>query len=181
MSRLLGLAALAVALVAACGIPAAPAPSPTADRFGAPLVAAPRDVRQKSDPCLALTAADLADIGMTANGRPKTLQTGDRACDWRSADGARYLTIIVIADRDVLVDTYRTRQFAVFTPIQVAGLPATSEQSYPDSTTCTVTVGTAIGQGFVSDSTASDPRSACEQAERAGQLLVAALPPLPGE
>lgn len=141
----------------------------------------PRDIQQRSDPCEALAAADLADLRVAPGGRPKTLQTGDRACDWKSEDGARYLTLIIVPDRDVLVDTYRTRQFPIFVPAQIGGLPATSEQSYAGSTTCTVTVGTAAGQGFVSDATDSDAGSACRQAERAAQLLVAALPPLAGK
>ncbi|GAA4784125.1 hypothetical protein GCM10023200_17130 [Actinomycetospora chlora] len=168
--------ALSLAVVTAC---AAPAPrAPVADRrFGAPEVVAPRDVRG-GDPCGGLLdSADLVAMGLSTRGRPKVLQTGDRGCDWRTTGGDGYLTLIVIPDRDVLVDTYRTRQYPVFQPIQVAGLPATREQSFVGSMTCTVTVGTAIGQGFISDYTGA---ASCDGAQRAAEHVALALPPLPG-
>lgn len=180
MIKALGLA-IGLLMLVGCGNTAPLSPAPSDDRFGAPSVTAPRDIRQESDPCQAFTPSELAEMGLSSGGRPKTLQTGSRACDWRSGDGGQYLTIILVPDRDVLADTYRTRQFPIFVPFQVAGLPAVSEQSYAGSTTCTVTVGTASGQGFVADSTGSDSSTACRQAERAAQLLVAGLAPLPGK
>jgi hypothetical protein len=176
-SGYLFLAALVV--LAGCGASPGLPPAPP-ERFGAPPISSPHDVRTfAADPCTGLLGdSELAGLDLSAQGRPKVLVTGDRACDWRSADGARYLTVIVIPRRDVLVDTYRTRQFAVFRPTQVSDLPATREQSYPGSITCTVTVGTAGGQGFVTDYTGSGS-DACDAAQRAAERVAAALPPLP--
>ena len=89
--------------------------------------------------------------------------------------------------RDVLVDTYRVRQFALFRPTMAGPLPATIEQSAPDNVSCTVTVGTAENQGFIlnyseyelgPDGQAHDP---CGRGVRVAERIVASLPPLPGK
>jgi len=82
------------------------------------------------------------------------------------------------------VDTYRVRQFALFAPITVAGLPGTREQASAGSLSCAITVGTAEGQGFImnfdqgslaSGGQAGDP---CGEGQRVAERIVAALPPL---
>jgi hypothetical protein len=173
--------AVGLLFACACARPTPP-PSPPSDRFGAPAVAAPRDVSTfAADPCQELlTRSDLTHFRLSPAASAKTLATGDRACDWRSEDSLRYLTVIVVAGRDVLVDTYRTRQFDIFEPAEVSGLPAARERAYLGSITCTVTVGTADGQGFVSDFTGrgEGANDACGQAQAIAERIVAALPPL---
>ena len=89
--------------------------------------------------------------------------------------------------RDVIVDTYRVRLFALFQPTDIGGLPGTLEQSYAGSTACTITVGTAQDQGFVATYTqlevgagehADDP---CGRGRRVAERIVAALPPMNGK
>jgi hypothetical protein len=92
----------------------------------------------------------------------------------------------VAGDRDILVDTYRTRQFAIFLPASIGGLPATVEQTSSDSISCNVTVGTAQGQGFlvIYDgvfNARGQPDDPCEKAEQIAERIVAALPPVPGK
>jgi len=83
----------------------------------------------------------------------RTTVTGERSCDWRGREGDQYVSLIVVPNRDVLVDTYRIRQYSVFQPTVIAGLPATREQSSLEAVSCLVTVGTADGQGFITDYT----------------------------
>ncbi|GAA4727971.1 DUF3558 family protein [Actinomycetospora chibensis] len=179
-----------VALLLVLGACAQESPSPpasTVDRFGAPPVESPRDVRPlRQDPCAGpLDARGWRELGFEAAGAVQTLMTGDRLCDREGLNGARALSFILVPGRDVLVDTYRVRQFALFRPMTVGPLPATVEQSAPDSISCTVTVGTAENQGFIlnhseyelgSDGQANDP---CGRALRVAERIVASLPPLP--
>lgn len=87
-------------------------------------------------------------------------------------------------DRDILVDTYRSRLFPIFMPTTVIGLPATWEKSTQASITCTITVGTADNQGFVSTYTqlevasGEQPADPCGKGQRIVEQIVANLPPL---
>lgn len=110
--------------------------------------------------------------------------TGERVCDRGGPARERDLSFIVIPARDVLVDTYRTRQFALFSPATVGGLPATIEQSSEGSISCTVTVGTAQDQGFILNQDEygqGEPADPCGRALQVAERIVAALPPLPGK
>jgi hypothetical protein len=184
--RLLVLSTLLVAL-ASCASqePTQPPPTP---RFGAPQVNAPRDIRPFSaDPCGGpLNGEALRALGLSAAGEPRTTVTGERSCDWRGREGDQYVSLIVVPSRDVLVDTYRVRQYSVFQPTVIAGLPATREQSNPEAVSCLVTVGTADGQGFVTDYTVGafddgDAGDPCRQAQVVAERIVASLKPLPAK
>ncbi|MEJ2862778.1 DUF3558 domain-containing protein [Actinomycetospora flava] len=170
----------------ACATSQPPAEPPPDVRFGAPVAVAPRDVRSYgADPCAGpLTASDWESLGLTRSGSVKTLMTGERLCDRGGPNRERDVSFIVIPARDVLVDTYRTRQFALFRPTTVGGLPATVEQSSEDSISCTITVGTAQDQGFVVDQNEygqGQPDDPCGRAQQVAERIVAALPPLPGK
>jgi hypothetical protein len=115
------------------------------------------------------------------------LATGDRTCEREGIGDDQAVGIIMVVTSDVLVDTYRTRQFAIFRPTVIASLPATLEQSSPEDVSCTVTVGTADAQGFIADY--SDyrfgpdgrPDDPCGHAQQIAERIVAALPPVPGK
>lgn len=176
-----------LAVDTACARSAPPTPTAPDPRFGAPVVTAPRDVRPFSaNPCGGpLRPSDWLALGYAARGRADTLATGEQSCTWEAQDRSEDVTIIVVASRDVLSDTYRARQFAIFRPTVIDGLPATLEQSSADSIGCTITVGTAEGQGFITDyyqgdlgpdGRAEDP---CSRGERVAARVASALPPLP--
>lgn len=166
-----------------------PSPAPHDDRFGAPLPTAPRDVRSYGvDPCSGpLPAVAWEPLGFAAAGRLDVLTTGERACAREGSSGERAVSYIVVPTRDVLVDTYRTRQFALFAATTVGGLPSTIEQSSEGSISCTITVGTAQDQGFVLNyseyarASNGQPQDPCGRAQQVAERIVAALPPLPGK
>ena len=116
-----------------------------------------------------------------------TLPTGERSCEWRGPGREPYVNVIVAASRDILVDTYRVRQFTVFRPALIGGLPAIAEQTAENSLSCTVTVGTAEGQGFLVIYDGSIRGRTVNPTIRAGrhrtsrERIVASLPPLPGK
>ena len=185
MTRAVAVLALLVAL-SACSVDSSAPPALTEARFGAPLPASPRDVRSFGpDPCSGpLSEDDWSVLGFAPAGRPATAATGERYCNRGGPNRARDLSFIVIPARDVLVDTYRTRQFALFTPATVGGLPATVEQSSEGSISCTVTVGTAQDQGFIlnhNEYAQGQPDNPCGRALQVAERIVAALPPLPGK
>ena len=174
--------------VAGCAQPDEPnGPQALDGRFGAPLPSAPRDVRSLStDPCAALASSEWQELGFQSEGTFVTLPTGERSCEWRGPGGSPYVNLGIAADRDILVDTYRVRQLAVFRPAMITGLPATIEQTTNESISCNVTVGTAQDQGFLIiydadlgiDGRPADP---CGRAWDIAERIVAALPPLPGK
>lgn len=94
---------------------------------------------------------------------------------------------VIYPARDILTDTYRVRLFPIFVPTTIAGLPATLEQSTPDSITCTITVGTAENQGFVATYTQLEvpagerPDDPCGHDQRIVERIIAALPPAGGK
>ncbi|MFC5137052.1 DUF3558 domain-containing protein [Actinomycetospora rhizophila] len=173
---------------AACAQPAGPDSStPSNGRHGAPLPSDPRDVRPLSaDPCSALEPSQLLDLGLRVQGEVVVLPTNERSCEWRGADGSPHVNLGIAGDRDILVDTYRVRQLAVFRPTTIGGLPGSVEQTAEGSISCNVTVGTADGQGFLviydaelgADGQPLDP---CGRARYIAEQTVAALPPLPGK
>jgi hypothetical protein len=121
-------------------------------------------------------------LGYTTPGRPQALVTGERACEWSGPGGSQYIGITVVSTRDVLADTYRVRQFAIFRPITVSSLPAVEEQGAEDAVSCIVTVSTADTQGFVVDYTDSDlgpdlqAEDPCGQARAVAEAIVDVLP-----
>jgi hypothetical protein len=101
-----------------------------------------------------------------------------------AVDGDQAIGITLVVDSDVLVDTYRVRQFRFFQETTAATLPATLEQSSEEDVSCTVTVGTAPGQGFIVDYSdyrlGSDgrPDDPCATGRILAERVAAALPPL---
>ncbi|MFC5063485.1 DUF3558 domain-containing protein [Actinomycetospora atypica] len=152
------------------------------DRYGAPSVERPVDVAGVVDrPCSSLlTAAELRALGYVSPGRERRILDVDD-CYWVATD-QQSLSLAVDADRDLLADTYRTRNDPVFVPTTVEGFPAVRQKSSPGAPNiCTLTTGlgprqaleaTWVGRG--------EPRpgnDACEFAEQATALVVRKLPP----
>ncbi|GLZ45918.1 hypothetical protein Acsp06_21030 [Actinomycetospora sp. NBRC 106375] len=148
---------------------------------------APRDIRPfATDPCSGpLTSPDWSGLGFSSEGDLRTLMVGEQSCVRQGTGNRSRVALIVVPARDVLVDTYRARQFAIFRPTVIGGLPATFEQSSSDSLTCSTTVGTADQQGFIVNFSAyagaGDAGTPCIGGQRIAERIVAALPPLPGK
>ena len=180
--------ALAVSTVAACSSPADP-PPPTPNRYGAPVVAAPRDVTPyASAPCDGpLTGDTLRELGFGNPGRPTRLTTGVNSCTWEDYETEQAVSLAIYSTRDILVDTYRTRLFPIFTAIRVQELPAVQEQSSSSATACTITVATADNQGFVVTYTrlevaaGEQPDDPCGSGRQVVERVVASLPSAPGK
>lgn len=119
-------------------------------------------------------------------GEPRTVGSGAQACTWTDRTTLNEFSNVIYPTRDILVDTYRVRLFPIFVPTSIGGLPATLEQSRPDSVTCTITVGTAPGQGFVATYTQLEvpagerPDDPCGRGQRIVERIVAELPPFGG-
>lgn len=185
MIRLI-VAGMIILAITGCSPGAPPAvPDP---RAGAPLPAATRDLGPlAADPCEALDGDSAGALGLNSTGEVRTVNTGDRSCWWNAPDDSQFLSIIIFPGRDALADAYRLRKFAVFEPSIAGDLPATREQASEESTSCTITVGVAAGQGFVvtvDDQAAAAGRrasQACGRAQLVAERIVAALPPLPGK
>ncbi|MEJ2888798.1 DUF3558 family protein [Actinomycetospora aeridis] len=168
--------------------PAPPTPMPD-ERFGAPNISAPRDVRPfAGDPCAGpLSSGEWDELGFAGSAQRRTLAVGENSCAREGPGRQRYAALIVAGSRDVLVETYRTRLFPIFRSVDVGGLPAVVEQNSEQSVSCTVSVGTAEDQGFVLNYSEYElgpdgrPNDPCGRAQRVAMRIVAALPPLPGK
>lgn len=184
-----GLVLLALVLIlAACGdvgpaLDSRPATTeaPPPERYGAPVVAAPRDVSGLvGSPCTSLLATEELDgFGISNEGRPRTY-LGATICSW-TTDSDDRLSLSVDAERDLLVDTYRTRLTPIFVPTNIEGFPAVRQRTSLDYNTCTVTTGLgpqealeADWTGHLAPSPSVDP---CERAEEAIALVIRKLPP----
>jgi hypothetical protein len=126
-------------------------------------------------------------MGLDAAGRARSLPTGESSCRFEARDRQRFASFIIVTERDVLADTYRVRQFSLFAPIAVGGLPGTREQAAASSLSCAITVGTAVRQGFIvnfddgSLGPVGQPDDPCGQGLEIAERIVAALPPLPAK
>ncbi|GAA4783635.1 hypothetical protein GCM10023200_16390 [Actinomycetospora chlora] len=139
-----------------------------------------------NNPCEGpLTRQELRTLGITVDGEPRSVPSGARACTWTDRNTLNEFSNVVYPARDILVDTYRVRLFPVFDATTIGGLPATIEQSTQDSITCTITVGTDAGQGFVATYTQLEvpagqrPDDPCGRGQRIVEEIVAKLPPAP--
>ena len=156
-------------------------PISTAERYGAPVVTAPRDVSEVfASPCSQLlSAADLHVLRISGQGRPRSY-LGSNQCAWTTEDDD-LLSVAVDNDRDLLVDTYRARLSPIFVPTSIEGLPAVRQLTSLRYNVCTVVVGLGPRQALEADwnglappSEAPDP---CSRAERALSLVIRKLPP----
>jgi hypothetical protein len=181
-----GLITVALVGLAACATPSpddrpANAPPTTSDRFGAPTVDHPLDVRAAvGKPCDLLTVSDLRQLGLPGTGRQRMV-VDIPSCRW-SAENLQDLSLALDGDRDLLADTYRTSRRGVFIPVQVLGLPAVIQKSgRGEFNSCTVTTGLGPRQALTANWTApgdSAPgNDACEFAEQATALVIRKLPP----
>lgn len=176
--RLLLLAFGAVLLlVGGCGSPPAAAPAP--DRFGAPSPSRSLDATARSGaPCGALTGEQLRALELEPSGRLDPLPTGVQACVWEGPGFTRDVSAAFYANRDFLVDTYRSRgMYQRFEPTTVMGFPAVVQQSTAGALSCTVTTGIAVGQAVDVSATefGSAPRPSCETALQVSEAVVATL------
>lgn len=182
------IAVLVAAVFSSCSTPT-PVPPAADPRSGAPIPSAPRDVRPASlAPCEnLLSSAEWEALGFSPAGTSRITATGERSCRWVGPSDERFISVIAFPDRDPLVMRYTARQFSVFQPSSTGGLPSTREQASQESFSCTLTVGTAEGQGFVvtyDDRTLGRdqrPGGPCARAQEIAERIVAALPPLPGK
>ena len=180
------LVGVALLFLGGCGTAAEPAPTraaptPTVERDGAPVIAAPRDVSTVfASPCTQLlTPEDLRALRIVEGGRPKSYLGANR-CSWTTRDDD-LLSLAVDADRDLLVDTYRARLTPIFVPTTVEGLPAVRQKTSDEYNACTVTVGLGPRQAIEADwnglAPAAQAPDPCSQAERALSLAIRKLPP----
>ena len=164
------------------GRPSSPPPSSASpDRFGAPEVTNPLSVRVVAEaPCARLlTSQDLRSLRIASDGSARSYY-GVAECSWVN-DADDRLSIGVVADRDLLVDTYRAARTPIFEPVVVAGYPAVRQRTSLDYNTCTVTTGVGPQQALETDWTGhlapSPDVDPCERAEEAIALVIRKLPP----
>jgi hypothetical protein len=117
-------------------------------------------------------------MNITEVGRARS-SFGAVACSWTSDSDDR-LTVSVDPQRDLLVDSYRTRT-PIFVPVDVVGFPAVRQRTSDKVNTCTVTAGVGPEQALEADWTGHRPPSPaedpCASAEEAIALVVRKLPP----
>ena len=118
-------------------------------------------------------------------GRLDPLPGGPPACVWEDSAFTQQISVAFLPNRDYLVDTYRVRaMYRVFEPVTIAGLPAVAQKTTPETLTCTVTIGIAIGQAVDVNAKRSRRRSrcaltACDKAVRTSELVLTNLPEQP--
>lgn len=188
MMRAAVAAFVALLVVGACARPdGAPSPTdsaplPSADRFGAPVPSRSLDAtRSAQEPCSALTEAQLRALALEPTGRLDDLPIG-AACVWEGPGFSREVAVTLFSSRDLLVDTYRSRaEYQYFEPMEIAGLPATAQQTTRGALTCTVTTSISMGQSVDVSATeyGAEPAPACDTAIRATEAVVSNLPPAP--
>jgi hypothetical protein len=129
-------------------------------------------------PCGVLTEAQLRALELEPPGRLDQLTVGT-ACVWEGPGFSHEIAVTLYPNRDLLVDTYRSRtMYQYFEPTVVAGLPASAQQTTRGALTCTATIGVAVGQGVDVSATeyGSAPDPPCETAIRTAEAVLANLP-----
>ncbi|WP_433031397.1 DUF3558 family protein [Actinomycetospora sp. CA-053990] len=172
-----------VLVAAACSSPG-PAPPPADNRHGAPIPPSSRDLHLAAEnPCQRLlTPEQLRSLGLLATSARIVELPGARQCSWNDRERRQTLSLAPWPDRDLLVDTYRTRQLAVFRPDVISDLPVVYQQTAPGAAVCTITTGVTRGQALettwysLSDPVNSPP---CVAAQRAVELVLAGIPTVP--
>lgn len=178
---------IGVAVLGGCSTPSS-SPTPTtasstaaSERYGAPEVVAPRDLGVfVSSPCGLLTSTEQRWLGLTVPPSTRQAEDGVFDCTWEDYGSLQSLSLVPITGRDYLVDSYRVRQYRVFQPTTIENLPAVRQQSGPESSSCSITVGLDSDQALnaqyydLSGESTGDP---CGRLERAVALAVAKLPP----
>lgn len=183
-------AALAVtAALAGCAgpppRPVAPLRPATVERYGAPTIDRPRDLRSRAlDPCgTLLSPAQLSTLGYRVR-KSRDVVGLATACDWDGTAPGRATEAAVSVDHDLFVSTYRVKLLPIFRPVTIAGLPAVEEQSPSAPSSCTTTVGVAERQAlevtvYVTDirRDGSTPIEPCAEGRRVVEAIVSTLPP----
>jgi hypothetical protein len=176
--------ASALILSVACGAPRAgvPAsPGTTSNRFGAPSI--PRQLDADvvaAAPCRTLlSASEIAELNAVQANEKEFL--GAKGCTW-TVRGTEKLSIVVYANRDYLVDTYRARSDPIFVPTEVEGFPSVRQKTGRGQLNiCTVTTGlsdrAALDTVWVATGDPRPGNDACEFAEQATALVIRKLPP----
>ncbi|MCK2243986.1 MULTISPECIES: DUF3558 domain-containing protein [unclassified Crossiella] len=121
------------ATLALSGCAAAPgaqttAPSPSANKHGAPVLTQPElDTAQfVPDPCRLLAAPQLAQLGITVSGQPEDSPLG-KACRWVATDTAAKVDFSLDINTQIggLDQLYgRKNVFRVWQPLEISGYPA---------------------------------------------------------
>jgi hypothetical protein len=127
-----------------------------------------------------LTSDELRLLNFRQPGRQR-ISIDVPECRWTASD-QQSLSLAVDADRDLLVDTYRTRNSPVFVPVEIEGFPAVRQKtSVGEPNICTVTTGLgpqqALETTWIGRGVPLPGSDACELAERAIRLAVRKLPP----
>lgn len=181
----------ALLVLSACSPPGpvlnqASAPSSTPpNRYGAPEVRAPRDVRPSAaNPCGLLTAAQLRELGLSPTGQQRTDIVGDPECSWGSGSVNQRASLVLSPTTDILAAAYRARVQPIFEPTEIGGLPAVEERSGTLDSDCRIIVGTNEGQGLILNfyvfdpPPGDDPNNPCGRGQRVAEGIVGNLPPL---
>ncbi len=156
------------------------------ETYGAPRVDNPLDATGfLSQPCAALSQAQMAELSVTSPGIPTTTgavaENAGPFCTWH-ADPALGSTIgvgFVTGNKNGLSDTYRGRdQFEHFEPTTVHGYPAVFANS-PDlrsSGTCGITVGISDALAFnATEQGRLDGQGSCDRARQVAEAALATL------
>ncbi|MBB4675938.1 DUF3558 domain-containing protein [Crossiella cryophila] len=129
--RLLAAAGCAALVLSGCAaVPGAPTPAPSssANKHGAPVLAQPElDTAQfVPEPCRLLAATQLAQLGITVSGQPEDSPLG-KACRWIATDTAAKVDFSLDINTQIggLDQLYgRKNVFRVWQPLEISGYPA---------------------------------------------------------
>ncbi len=141
LAVLVGVLMLSVACAAPQTAVQPTSPEISPNRFGAPQVPQRLNVDVvAAAPCQTLLSASEA-VQLDAAQASEKEFLGARGCMW-TVRGTQKLSIVVYAERDYFVDTYRTRTDPVFVPSTVEGFPAVRQKTGRGQLNiCTVTTG----------------------------------------
>lgn len=156
--------------------------SPTTGRL-APPVTQPRDASAVvQQPCALLTDEQQADFGFDQAGEPGELRPGVAECVWRDAGYTRRVSASVEPEQDRVNGAYRGRAgYAVFEPVELAGLPGVIWQNIAGGTRCSVAVSLTESRSLTVNFTnlrERIPVDVCGEARRITETMVSNLPPL---
>lgn len=123
-------------------------------------------------------------MGYDQPGEQRDLIGRTQSCNFENSARTREVNLAPWGDRDLLVDTYRTRLLPIFVPTEIEQLPAVVQLSTPDAVICTITTGTANGQALETTlsvgarSNGQPDGDPCREAMEVIRVVVGNLPPL---